>query len=167
MSYRCGRCPDLCGCVGAGWNADSIHVGECACSNAPSLTCGTCIVIQLTLSMSNCSSGECPAQAAPKVWRYGNSQRHLPHMDIDKNTVAATVIMFLSDSGMCICNGLSCYCSGRVYWSLGHHHRHFSTPHLWRVSRRCMRYHRTDPRHRTQLLHSRSRIRGNLTAPFL
>ena len=33
------------------------------------------------------------------MWRYGNQQGHVPHMDADYNSVAATVIVYLSESG--------------------------------------------------------------------
>ena len=41
----------------------------------------------------------CKPQAALKVWRYGNMQNHVEHLDTDLHSVVATVIVFLSDSG--------------------------------------------------------------------
>ena len=52
----------------------------------------------LTLDgIAHCTS-QC-VQASIKVWRYGNQQVHLPHMDTDYKSVVATVIVYLSDSG--------------------------------------------------------------------
>lgn len=52
------------------------------------------------------SIGQCAfgcEQAALKVWRYGNQQYHLPHVDNDLESVVTTIIVFLSDSGENFC----------------------------------------------------------------
>ena len=50
-------------------------------------------------------------QAAPKVWRYGNQQGHQQHLDTDLNSVVATVIVFLSNSGKFLAASVLSPCS--------------------------------------------------------
>jgi hypothetical protein len=38
-------------------------------------------------------------QAAIKVWRYGNQQHYVPHVDNNLESVMVTAVMFLNDSG--------------------------------------------------------------------